>query len=107
MNAFWNKKKDSSSNDEAKLTWTAQARAGLEQTLSQAPVPKALRGKVKKELMKAAEEVTRAAGQTEVTAEHLMQGMLAKMPSHMRDQIEQAMQQGPEALKNLEKKLRR
>ena len=98
-------KKDDTNNDLTALTWDATATQALEQAMSQAPVPKMLKGKVKKELKKAAENVAQSNNRTTVTAEDLMQGMLVKMPANMRSKVEDAIQQGPEGLKNLEKEL--
>lgn len=89
------------------ITWSEKATQALEQAVGQAPVPSIMKGRVKKELQKAAEDITHQAGRAEVTAEDLMNGLLAKLPAGMRQQIEQAAKQGPEGLKNLEKKLRR
>jgi len=111
---FWKKKnsQNSPSDDKevvkgGKLTWTKEAQQALEQSVSKAPVPKLLKNRMKKELQKAAEEVTRKAGQTEVTAEDLMHGLLAKLPPGMKHQIQQAAKQGPAGLKALEKKFRK
>jgi len=104
MTAFWNKPKKES-GEEPGLTWDPAATQGVEQALTQAPVPKALRGRLKKELRKAAEEAAREDGATHVKPEHLMSGMLAKMPENMRSQIEEAMRTGNTAqLENLKKK---
>ncbi len=97
------KKKEKKDDTNTSLTWDATATQALEQAISQAPVPKMLKGKVKNELKKAAENVAQAANRTTVTAEDLMHGMLAKMPANMRSKVEDAMQQGPEGLKNLQK----
>lgn len=94
-------KKDSSS-----LTWSDQATKALEQAVSQSPVPKMVKGQVKKQLAAAAQEAARNAGHTEVSAEDLMNGLMAKLPDNMRNQIEDAAKQGPEGLKNLEKRLK-
>lgn len=98
-------KKDDTNNSPTPLTWDATATQALEQAINQAPVPAILKGKVKKELKKAAEAAAQAANRTTVTAEDLMQGMLAKMPAGMRSKVENAMQQGPAGLKNLEEEL--
>src|SRR3989344_8675878 len=90
---------------EAGLPWDAAATDALEQALSQAPVPAPLKGRVKKELQRAAEEQARQHGHATVTAEDLMQGMLAKMPAAMRAKVEDAMKQGPEGLENLKNEL--
>lgn len=102
--AFWHKKKKDDAP--ARLQWMPDASAGIEQALAQAPVPKMLRGRVKRELESAAEGAARAAGRDRVTMEDVMAGMLAKMPANMREQVEQAMQQGPEGLKNLQKRFK-
>jgi histone H3/H4 len=96
------KKEKKDDTNPASFQWDATATQALEQAMSQAPVPKMLKGKVKKELKNAAETAAQAANRTTVTAEDLMQGMLAKMPSNMRSKVEDAMQKGPEGLKSLE-----
>jgi len=108
MFKLWKKhnKKEESEKSSAVLTWTADASKALEQSVAQAPVPGMLKGRVKNELKEAAEQVASAAGHTEVTAEDLMNGLMSKLPAGMRSQVEQAAKQGPEGLKNLEKKLR-
>ena len=97
------KKEKNEDNSSTSLTWDATATQALEQAMNQAPVPKMLKGKVKNELKKAAENVAQAANRTTVTAEDLMQGMLAKMPANMRNKVEDAMQKGPEGLESLQK----
>ncbi len=89
------------------ITWSDKATQALEQAVGQAPVPAMMKGRVKKELQKAAEDITCQAGRVQVTAEDLMNGLLSKLPAGLRQQVEQAAKQGPEGLKNLEKKLRR
>lgn len=112
MFKFWKKSnketpKDKSDNSSGVLTWSIEATKALEQSVAQAPVPGMLKNKVKKELATAAEDTARATGHSEVTAEDLMAGLLSKLPANMRQQVEQAAKQGPEGLKNLEKRLRR
>lgn len=120
MFKLWPKKKQSNSspnNDSSvpaestpatgELTWEAQAQTGLDQAMSQAPVPAMLKGKVRRELANAAEAAARAAGRNVVTAEDLMNGLLAKLPSNMRSQVEEAMKGGPDKLKELEKNLKK
>jgi len=117
MNAFWNKKKEEGMEKEttqenspasAELTWHSQATTAIEQSLAQAPVPKLMKIQIKKQLMKAAEATTRAAGRSEVTADDVMQGLLASMPDNVRSQVEEAVQtKDPQKLKDLENKLRR
>tara|TARA_Y100000310_G_scaffold305285_1_gene345274 strand:- start:366 stop:701 length:336 start_codon:yes stop_codon:yes gene_type:complete len=109
MNAFWNKKKEEPTSDAGgSLTWNSQATAAIEQSLAQAPVPKLMKNQIKKQLMNAAEATTRAAGRTEVTAEDVMQGLLASMPEDVRSQVEDAVQtKDPKKLQDLQNKLRR
>ena len=105
---FWKKKKsteESTSNESAILTWDDEARQALDQAVSQAPAPSLIKGRLKKELAKAAEQQTAKNGRTNVTAQDLMEGMLAKLPAHMRQKVEQAAKQGPEGLENLKKDL--
>lgn len=89
------------------LTWSKEATDALEQTLGQAPIPRLLKPKIRKELTKAAEALARKSGRTEVSAHDLMQGFLSKLPAEMRNQVEQAARKGPEGLKMLQKKLER
>lgn len=99
------KKQDNDNDNSAPLTWDTTATQALKAAINQAPVPTMLKGKVKKELKKAAETATRSGNRTIVTAEDLMRGMLAKMPANMRSKVEEAMQKGPAGIKNLEKEL--
>ncbi|MFH1354392.1 MAG: PCP reductase family protein [bacterium] len=85
------------------LSWDSAAAQALEQTMCQAPVPRIIKGQVKKQIEKAAENSARAAGHSSVTAEDLMQGLLANMPADMRGKIEEAMKKGPAGLQNLAK----
>jgi hypothetical protein len=87
------------------LPWDPQATAALEQAVEQMPVPWLLKGKVRKEITKAAEAAAQAAGHTTVTAMDMMQGMLAKMPPAMRAKVEEALKQGPEGLEKLKDEL--
>jgi uncharacterized protein (DUF2342 family) len=105
---FWPLKKSSSSGDSSgPLAWDEQARTAIGQALQQAPVPKMLKSRLRKELENAAEEAARKAGRAKVTAEDVMNGMLSKMPANMRQQVEEAMKGGPEALKKLQNKFQR
>ena len=88
------------------LSWDPTASQALEKALSQAPVPSALKGTVRKQLTKAAENQARLVEHDTVTAEDLMQGLLAKMPATLRSKIEQAAQKGPAGMKDLEDELR-
>lgn len=99
-------KKSASSTTKSSLTWDPMASQALEKALSQAPVPGALKGTVRKQLTKAAENQARLVGHDTVTAEDLMQGLLAKMPANLRSKIEQAAQKGPAGMKDLEDELR-
>lgn len=99
-------KKSAPSATKQQLTWDPAAAQALENALSQAPVPAALKGTVRKQLTKAAETQALKAGHTQVTAEDLMQGLLSKMPPSLRSKVEQAASQGPAGLKNLENELR-
>jgi len=105
MFKIFNKKDQDTASKNSSLSWDPSATQALEQALSQAPVPAALKGTVKKQLTKAAEAQAKQAGHDTVTAQDLMQGLLAKMPPDMRAKVEQAAQQGPEGLKNLEDEL--
>lgn len=87
----WFGKKDNESGAE-KITWQPAASQALEAAMNQAPVPKLLKGRLKKELMKAAEEKAKTAGHTEVTPQDLIEGLMAKVPPEMRGQLESMMQ---------------
>jgi hypothetical protein len=105
--SFFKKKNQSQTNNDQPLGWHKQAKAALQQSLNQAPIPKMLKGRVEKELKKAAEQAARDAKSKIVTPEHVMQGLLAKMPAKQRAQVEDAMSKGPQAIKDLEKKFRK
>lgn len=107
MFKLWPTKKEAGETNPTELTWTSQATQGLEQALAQAPVPAMLRGRVRSELVNAAETHARAAGRNEVTPQDLMEGMLRKLPANMRSQVEEAMKKGPAGLKDLEQHLKR
>ncbi len=111
MFQFWKKKEkngDTQNNQKkSALTWNASAIAALAQAVSQAPVPSIMKGRIKSELSKAAEQATIAAGKTIVTAEHLMSGILARLPKDMRAKVEAAAKQGPKGLKKLQDELRK
>jgi hypothetical protein len=106
MRKFWQKNNEPPSPDTAAVTWEEGAKQSIEQAVVQAPVPAVLKGRIKQELMKAAEVAAQKAGRTKVTPEDVMAGLLAKMPAAMRNKVEQAIQEGPEGLKNLERDLR-
>jgi len=98
-------KKSNEEPDASDITWSDAARRGLSQALDQAPIPKMLRGQVKKQLKKSAEAQARAENVTTVTQQHVLTGMLELLPKNMRGEIEQAMQSGdPSQLQNLQKK---
>jgi hypothetical protein len=98
---FGQKKKD----EVPSLAWDPAAEAALEQATHQAPIPAMLRGRVKSELKKAAEEQARKNGHASVTAEDLMNGMLAKLPPSMKAKVEEAMKKGPQGLEDLQNNL--
>lgn len=93
------------SQKRSKMPWDDTATQALEHAVQQAPIPALLRSTVKNELTQAAEAHAREHGRTTVTAEDLMQGLLAKMPAAMRAKAEQAIQQGPGALGKLKDEL--
>ncbi|MEX1997733.1 MAG: hypothetical protein WEA04_03635 [Candidatus Andersenbacteria bacterium] len=105
MFKLWPKKKADSDESTPALRWDERATQGLEQALSQAPVPGPLKGRVKKELVQAAEDAARQNKHTTVTAEDLMQGLLAKLPASMRNRVEDALSGGPDKLQALQKDL--
>lgn len=88
------------------LPWDDTAANALEHALQQTPIPALVRGTVKSELVKAAEAHAREHGRGTVTAEDLMNGLLAKIPAAMRTKVEQALQQGPDALGKLQDELK-
>ena len=104
--SWWNKKDKKEAGSDGTLAWDTQAREQIGQAVAQAPVPALLKGKLRSELEAAAEAAARKAGHTSVTAEDVVAGMLDKIPPALRDRVAQAMQQGPEGLKNLEQELR-
>lgn len=91
----------------AKLTWQQEATDALEQAVSGAPVPKLMKSRLRKELMKTAEAKARAAGKAEVSAHDLMEGLMSKLPAEMKNQIQQAAQRGPKGLEELQKKFQK
>jgi hypothetical protein len=99
-------RRQQSASDSSSLRWNDEAKKALEQALVQMPVPAMLKGQVRKELETAAENYARGAGRSEVTAQDLMEGMLAKMPPEMRAKVEEAMKQGPAGLKKLQDELK-
>lgn len=106
MRKFWQKNKETTSSNTSAVTWEEEAKQSIDKAIVQAPVPAVLKGRIRQELMKAAEAEALRAGRNKVTPEDVMAGLLAKMPATMRDRVTQAMQQGPEGLKNLEQDLR-
>ncbi len=109
MFQFWKKKEKSgdTQNNQKKsaLTWDESAIKALAQAVSQAPVPSIMKGRIKSELSKAAEEAARKDGKSTVTAQHLMAGILARLPKDMRAKVEAAAKQGPKGLKKLQEEL--
>lgn len=87
------------------IIWDETAKQALEQAVSSAPAPALMKGTIKKQLAKAAEDYARQRGHPTITAEDLIQGMLAKLPANLRQKVENAMQQGPEGLEELKKNL--
>ena len=65
-----------------------------------------MKQRVKQELSNAAEEAARTAGKTTVTAQHLMAGILSRLPENMRKKVEEAAKQGPKGLKKLQEELK-
>jgi hypothetical protein len=97
--------KKKSSDEHSPLSWDNSAVQALAQAVSQAPVPSMLKGRIKSELSKAAEEAARKEGKTTVTAQHLMAGILARLPEDMRKKVESAAKEGPAGLKKLQNEL--
>jgi hypothetical protein len=106
MISVWSIKQKRGAQAPASLIWDQQANQSIDAALAQSPVPALLKGRIKKELRAAAEIHAREAGRSQVTAEDVIAGMLAKIPAAMREKVTAAMQTGPEALKDLEKDLR-
>ncbi|MEX2055264.1 MAG: hypothetical protein WD972_03715 [Candidatus Andersenbacteria bacterium] len=102
---FGKSKSDTPDPAAGAMTWDAQATQGLEQALAQAPVPAMLKGRIRQELVSAAEGVAQRAGRTTVTAQDLMEGLLSKLPASMKSKVEDAVKGGPEKLKELENDL--
>ena len=103
---FW-KKSDKPVSHGGTISWEAEAKQALDQAVAQAPVPPLMKGMVKKQLQDAAEEYTKNAGRSTVTAEDLMKGLMAKLPDNMKSKVEEAMKKGPSGLKDLEKDLQK
>ena len=101
LNIFAKKKSPDPANPSLSLTWDPQASSALQQALAQAPVPAMMKGLLKKEMAKSAEEHARKMGHTSVTAEDLMNGLMAKLPDNMKSKVEDAMKKGPDELKKL------
>jgi histone H3/H4 len=94
------------SSDEAEdMQWDDAATQALHQATAQAPVPGIMKQQVKKQLQQAAEEYARNAGKKTVSAEDLMQGLMAKLPENMRRKVEDAAKQGPDGIKKLQDEL--
>ncbi|HSX24672.1 MAG TPA: hypothetical protein VLG69_01765 [Candidatus Andersenbacteria bacterium] len=87
------------------LSWDKSALQALAQAVSQAPVPSMMKQRVKQELSNAAEEAARKEGKATVTAQHLMAGILSRLPANMRKKVEDAAKQGPAGLKKLQNEL--
>ena len=90
----------------SQLSWNNSAITALAQAVSQAPVPSMMKGRIKQELSSAAEEAARKEGKTTVTAQHLMTGILSRLPENMRKKVEDAAKQGPAGLKKLQDELK-
>ncbi|MCE9643179.1 MAG: hypothetical protein K8Q97_02510 [Candidatus Andersenbacteria bacterium] len=95
-----------SSKPAGQLSWDNSAITALAQAVSQAPVPSMMKGRIKQELSNAAEEAARKEGKTTVTAQHLMAGILSRLPENMRKKVEDAAKQGPAGLKKLQEELK-
>ncbi|MDD5074224.1 MAG: hypothetical protein PHU92_03580 [Candidatus Shapirobacteria bacterium] len=107
MTSWWNKfKKSQPQSEDQPLSWDEQAKTAINQAIQQAPVPPMLKGRLRKELEGAAESEAQKTNRKTVTAEDVMNGLLSKLPANMRQQVEEAMRGGPDALKKLQGKLR-
>lgn len=112
MFSLWKKKSTEKDQTPAspkatgQLSWDNSAITALAQAVSQAPVPSMMKGRIKQELSNAAEEAARKEGKTTVTAQHLMAGILSRLPENMRKKVEDAAKQGPAGLKKLQDELK-
>lgn len=102
---FKKKSKDEPTADTESMQWDASATQALQQAVAQAPVPRVMKQQVKRQLQQAAEEYARNAGKTTVSPEDLMNGLMSRLPEHMRKKVEEAAKKGPEGLKDLEKEI--
>ncbi len=115
MFSIWKKKSKESTEPTSKsgspqqpsgaLSWDKSAVQALAQAVSQAPVPSMMKQRVKQELSNAAEEAAKKEGKTTVSAQHLMAGILSRLPEDMRKKVEAAAKQGPAGLKKLQDEL--
>lgn len=85
--------KNDAPQDNTTLQWDQQATQALELSIKQAPVPAMLKGKIRKELKKGAEDIARSAGRTTVTAEDLMDGLMSRLPPHMQEKAQKMIEQ--------------
>lgn len=89
-------KKETPSNTPSgsSIIWDDQAEKALDMSMAQAPVPQMLKGKLRSEMKKMAEAEAQKNGRTTVTTEDLLNGMMAKLPSHMQDKVKGMMEKG-------------
>ena len=90
----WFKKETPQNQPADSITWEAQATQALEMATAQAPVPQLLKGKLRTEMKKMAEAEAQKNGRATVTAEDLLNGMMAKLPSNMQDKVKGMMEKG-------------
>jgi len=90
----WFKKETPADSSNAALTWDPQATQALETSISQAPVPQMLKGKLRGEMTKTAEAEARKNGHSTVTPEDLMSGLMSKLPPDMQGKVKDMMQKG-------------
>lgn len=85
---WFGKKKEDNTSEGSSMTWEPQATQALDMAMQQAPVPKLLKNRVRKELEQAAEEIAKKEGRTTVTPTDLMNGMMAKIPDNMKGKVQ-------------------
>lgn len=112
MKAFWRKRKQEQPTETApckdeSISWSSDATTAIGQALAQAPIPAILKGKIRKELMAAAEEAAQVAHHSEVTPQDVMQGLLAKIPASVQSQVAAAMaSKDPHQIAKLQQQLK-
>jgi len=91
---WFKKEKAADQSSDSVMTWDGQATQALEMAVAQAPVPQMVKGKLRTEMKKMAEAEAQKNNRHNVTAEDLLQGMMAKLPSHMQDKVKGMIEKG-------------